>query len=144
MLVIVVEDSMESGGAQIQKRVVGCLLLLPTGIAIEEIVDLVCYFWQGEKRHINKILYMCVSGCVCVCACTLSCFSCLTLCDPVDCSPPASSVHGASPGKKTGVGYHTLLQGSLPEWGIEPASLRKPMLLLLLSHFSHVWLCATP
>ena len=58
---------------------------------------------------------MCVSGCVCVCACTLSCFSCLTLCDPVDCSPPASSVHGASPGKKTGVGYHTLLQGSLPE-----------------------------
>ena len=44
MLVIVVEDSMESWGAQIQKRVVGRLLLLPTGIAIEEIVDLVCYF----------------------------------------------------------------------------------------------------
>ena len=132
---------MESWGAQIQKRVVGRLLLLPTGIAIEEIVDLVCYFWQGEKRHINKILYMCVSGCVCVCTHAKLLQLCLTLCDPVYCSPPASSVHGTSPGKKTGVGCNTLLQGSLPEWGIEPASLRKPMLLLLLlSHFSCVQL----
>ena len=30
--------------------------------------------------------------------------SCLTLCDPVDCSPPGSSVHGDFPGKNTGVG----------------------------------------
>ena len=29
--------------------------------------------------------------------------SCLTLCDPMDCSPPGSSVHGDSPGKNTGV-----------------------------------------
>ena len=28
--------------------------------------------------------------------------SCLTLCDPMDCSPPGSSVHGDSPGKNTG------------------------------------------
>ena len=35
----------------------------------------------------------------------------LTLCDPMDCSPPGSSVHGISPGKKAGVGYHFLLQG---------------------------------
>ena len=27
--------------------------------------------------------------------------SCLTLCDPVDCSPPGSSVHGDSPPKNT-------------------------------------------
>ena len=32
------------------------------------------------------------------------------LCDPVDCSPPGSSVHGDSPGKNTGVGCHFLLQ----------------------------------
>lgn len=44
MLVIVVEDSMQSGGTQIQKGVVGSLLLLATGVAIEEVVDLVCYF----------------------------------------------------------------------------------------------------
>ena len=36
---------------------------------------------------------------------------CPTLCDPMDCSPPGSSVHGDSPGKKTGVGCHALLQG---------------------------------
>ena len=30
----------------------------------------------------------------------------LTLCDPMDCSPPGSSVHGDFPGKNTGVGCH--------------------------------------
>ena len=34
--------------------------------------------------------------------------SCPTLCEPMDCSPPDSSVHGASPGKNTGVGCHAL------------------------------------
>ena len=35
--------------------------------------------------------------------------------DPMDCSPPDTSVHGDSPGKNTGVGYHFLLhQGILP------------------------------
>ena len=40
--------------------------------------------------------------------------SCPTLSDPVDCSPPGSSVHGDSPGKNTGVGCQALLQGSFP------------------------------
>ena len=40
---------------------------------------------------------------------------CLTFWDPMDCSPPGSSVHGNSPGKNTGVGCHALLQaGDLP------------------------------
>ena len=39
---------------------------------------------------------------------------CLTLCDPMDCSPPGSFVHGDSPGKNTGVGCHALLQGIFP------------------------------
>ena len=38
--------------------------------------------------------------------------SCPTLCDPMDCISPGSSVHGDSPGKNTGVGCHFLLQGS--------------------------------
>ena len=38
--------------------------------------------------------------------------SCPTLCNPMDCSPPGSLVHGDSPGKNTGVGYHALLQGT--------------------------------
>ena len=37
--------------------------------------------------------------------------SCFTLCDPMDHSPPGSSVHGDSPGKTAGVGYPALLQG---------------------------------
>ena len=38
--------------------------------------------------------------------------SCPILCDPMDCSPPGSSVHGIGHGKNTGVGYHFLLQGT--------------------------------
>ena len=37
-----------------------------------------------------------------------------TLCDPMDYSPPESSVPGESPGKNTGVGCHALLQGIFP------------------------------
>ena len=36
--------------------------------------------------------------------------SCLTLCDPIDGSPPGSPVPGDSPGKNTGVGCQFLLQ----------------------------------
>ena len=47
---------------------------------------------------------------VCVRACSVAQL-CSTLCNPVDCSPPGSSVHEDSPDKNTGVGYHFLLQG---------------------------------
>ena len=40
--------------------------------------------------------------------------SCLTLCDPMDGSPPGSSVHADSPGKNAGVGCHALLQDETP------------------------------
>ena len=39
--------------------------------------------------------------------------SCLTLCNPMDCSLPGSSPWN-SPGKNTGVGCHSLLQGIFP------------------------------
>ena len=45
--------------------------------------------------------------------------SCLTLGNPMDCSPPASSVHGF-PAKNTGAGCHFLLQGIFPNPGIRP------------------------
>ena len=38
--------------------------------------------------------------------------SCPTLCNPMVCSPPGSSVQGDSAGKNTGVGCHALLQRS--------------------------------
>ena len=40
----------------------------------------------------------------------------------MDCRPPGSSVHGDSPGRKLGVGFHALLQGNLLNPGIEPRS----------------------
>ena len=53
--------------------------------------------------------------------------SCLTLCNPVDCSPPGSSVCGDSPGKNTGVGRQAHLQGIFPTQGTN-------LLLLPLLH----------
>ena len=46
--------------------------------------------------------------------------SCLTLCDPMDCSLPGSSVHGDSPGKNTGVDCPALLQRIFPIQGLNP------------------------
>ena len=45
-----------------------------------------------------------------MCACSVA-QSCPTLCDPTDCSPPGSSVHGDSASKNTRVGSHFLLKG---------------------------------
>ena len=52
--------------------------------------------------------------------------SCPTLCNPMDCSPPGSSIQGDSPGKNTGVGCHALLQGIFLSRGLNP-----PLLFLL-------------
>ena len=46
----------------------------------------------------------------------------LTLCDPMDCSPPGSSVHGDSPGKNTRLELLYPHPGDLPNPGIEPGS----------------------
>ena len=71
---------------------------------------------------------------------TITCFlclvtqSCLTLCDPMDCSPPDSSVHGDSPGKNTGVGCHAFLDGIFPTQGLNPGLLHHRWILYRLSH----------
>ena len=44
--------------------------------------------------------------------------SCLTLNDPMDCSPPGSSFHGDSPGKNTGVGCSNWTQVSCISGGL--------------------------
>ena len=58
--------------------------------------------------------------------------SCLILCDPMDCSPPGSSVHGILQARilkwvaisfsrqEYWSGYHSLLKGDLPDLGIKP------------------------
>ena len=63
--------------------------------------------------------------------------SCPTLCNPVDCSPPDSSVHGILQARTLGVGCHALLQGIFPDPGIELESPVAPALQadsLPLSH----------
>ena len=46
--------------------------------------------------------------------------SCPTVCEPLDCSLPGSPLHGDSPGKDTGVGFHALLQGIFPNQEDQP------------------------
>ena len=57
-----------------------------------------------------------------------------TLCNPMDCSPPGSAIHGDSPGKYTGVGCHALLQGIFPMQGSNPGLLHCRWILYHLSH----------
>ena len=56
------------------------------------------------------------------CVCGSVAQSCPTLCDPSDCNPPGSSVHGHSPGRNTGAGCHSLLQGIFLTQGSNPVS----------------------
>ena len=59
---------------------------------------------------------------------------CLTLWDPLDCSPPGSSVHGDSPSKNIGVGCHSLLQRIFPTQGLNPGLLNCRWIVYHLSH----------
>ena len=59
---------------------------------------------------------------MCACVHTKSLQSCPTLCNPMDCSPPGSSVHGILQ-KKTGVGCHALVHGIFQTLGLNPCLL---------------------
>ena len=59
---------------------------------------------------------------------------CPTLHDPMDCSPPSSSVHTDSPGKNTDVGFHALLQEIFPSQGSNPDLPRCRQILYHLSY----------
>ena len=60
--------------------------------------------------------------------------SCSTLCNTMGYNSPGSSVHGDSPGKNTGVGCHTLLQGIFPTQGLNPSLLYCRQIPYYLSH----------
>ena len=80
--------------------------------------------------------------CVCVCVCMYSVAkSCLTLCDPMDCSPPGYStpaweIHHWMDywSGNTGVGCHFLLQWIFPAQGSDPHLLHWQAGSLPLSH----------
>ena len=56
---------------------------------------------------------------------------CPTLCDPMDSSPPGSSVHGDSLGENTGVCFYALLHDIFPTQGSNPCLLHWQMDSLL-------------
>ena len=55
-------------------------------------------------------------------------------CDPTDCSPLGSSVHGDSPGKNTGVGCCAIFQGIFPTQQSNPGLSHCRWILYHLSH----------
>ena len=66
---------------------------------------------------------------------------CLTLYDPMDCCPSGSSVHGDSPGKNTGVGCQSLLQGIFLTQGSNPGLRHCRQILYHLSHKESLLFC---
>ena len=62
---------------------------------------LCCARWSWGLLPHGPVTYLCLVA-----------QSCQTLCDPMDCSPPASSVHRDFPGKNTGVGFMPSSRGS--------------------------------
>ena len=66
------------------------LASIESQILVEEVCD--------QLNLINVYMYVCM----------LSCFGHVQLCDPMNCSPTGSSVHGVSPGKNTGASFYTL------------------------------------
>ena len=53
-----------------------------------------CYKRKKKNRQKKPPGHVCVCVCMCVCACVAQ--TCLTFCDPMNCSPAGSSVHGIS------------------------------------------------
>ena len=75
-----------------------CVLLLTGEVMRIKIVPTSRFLW--DSFHLVYEAY---------CCCSLVAKSCLTLCDPMDYSPPGSSVHG-------------ILQASILEWAAMPSS----------------------
>ena len=63
--------------------------------------------------------------------------SCPALCDPVDCSPPGSSVHGILQARTLEWGSLSLLQRIFPTQGLNPGL---PHCRWILYHLSHLGL----
>ena len=88
----------------------------------------------GRRSQLNSEVLMKAQGLALKPRKVLVTQSCLTLWDPMDCSPPGSSVHGDSPGKNTGVGCHILLQRIFPTQRMNPGL---PHCRWILYHLSH-------
>ena len=79
------------------------------------------HFYTQLRMHTN------VCMCVCVCVCAKSLQSCPTLCNPMDHSPPGSSVPGVLQAR-TLDWVAMPSSGALPDPRTEPVSLTSPAL----------------
>ena len=98
-------------------------------------------YMQGWVPLLSTRNYYNIVNQLCVCSVTQLC---LTLCNPMDCSPRGSSVLGDSPGKNTGVGCHALLQGIFPTQGLNPGLPHCRQILYHLSHQGSFLISYTP
>ena len=74
------------------------------------VIVLEVYIWySSQSLHLSVLPMLCYVT-----------QSCPTLFDPVDCSPPGSSVHGDSLGNNNGEGCRALLQAFFPTQGLNP------------------------
>jgi len=64
-------------------------------------------------------------------------------CNPMDWSPPGSSIHGDFPGKNTGVNCHALLKGIFPTQGSNPGLILTSEPLGSYYHFNYFLLVFT-
>ena len=84
--------------------------------------------------HINVLLIIFSNIYIFAAALCLVSQLCRTLCNPMYYSPPGSSVHGDSPGRNTGVGFHDLLQGIFPTQKPNPHFLHCQWIFYHLRH----------
>ena len=94
---------------------------------------------SNESSDVRVVLW---TPCTCVCAESLQ--WCPALCDPMDCSPPGSSVRGIL---QSGILEWVAMPSSgeeFPDSGIKPVSFLSSALACLLNHSSHVRLFVTP
>ena len=100
-------------------------------------------FTTDKNMNSNLItidIITCGKGCMCVPLCCIVLSpSVVSVCSSMDCSPPGSSVHGDSPGKNTGVGYHALFQGIFSTWGLNSGLPHCGWILYCLSHQGNPW-----
>ena len=103
----------------ITKEVLCYFLLIKNNIEHKKLRLVLCddqEQWDGEQvggRTKREGIHVC---------CCFVPQSCLTLCYPMDCSPPGSSVHGSSLGQEYWSGLPFPSLGDLPDPGIEPRS----------------------
>ena len=104
-----------SQGPGAGRRVTGSGLPHPP---VPPCLDLTFIYAKGNKQNGGEYIWGCLYKLyIYICTAHLLSWVWLLAASPMDCSRPASSVHGIFPGKNTGMGCHFFLQGIFPTQG---------------------------